>query len=106
MEWLRRRGITGVRYQRESYYYVFFEAFEDHWEGADPESERVVGEPEVGVQLAYRTYPTRISPESVRDPRSVAGGRRTIRCFKFFHDQKNYGPTFRGETPYSQRERA
>lgn len=103
LEWLRRHRITGVHYRRESYHYVFFEDFEEHWSGKEPDSERVVAEPATGVQLVYRTYPTRISPESVRDPRSVAGGKRTIRCFKFFHAQKNYGPTYKGEQPYGRR---
>jgi hypothetical protein len=104
LEWLRRKGITGIHYKREELHYVFFEAFEEHWRETEPLSERIILSPDVGVEIVYRTYPTNLTSEHVRDPRSVAGGKRTVRCFKFFHDQKNYGRAFDGEIPYSQRE--
>lgn len=83
LEWLRRYGISEVRHQPEDSHYVFFEFFEEHWLGLEPEDERLIGSPAPGVELAYRTYPTELKPEQVRDPRSVAGGKRTIRVFKF-----------------------
>lgn len=103
LEWLRRHGITGVHYRREAYHYAFFEHFEEHWSGHEPEAERLIAQPDVGIELVYRTYPTKLNPDSMRDPRSIAGGKRTVRCFKFFHDQKNYGPTYKGEKAYSKR---
>jgi hypothetical protein len=105
LEWLRRHGVEGVNYKRESWHYVFFEQFEEHWRDIEPDHERLVQEPYMGVQVVYRTYPTKLTPQHFTDPRKVAGGKRTIRCYKFFHDQKNYGPTYKDEIAYSKRPR-
>lgn len=104
LEWLRRHNIEGVNHKRESYYYVFFEKYERHWGNKDAKfEERFVAEVAPGVELVYRTYTSTLDPAKLRDPREVAGGKRLVRCFKFFHDQKNYGPAYTGETPYGQR---
>lgn len=104
LEWLRRHGIEGVHHRRESQHYVFFEKFERHWGNKDATFvERRIAEVGPGILLVYREYVSKLDPATLLDPNEVAGGKRIVRCFKFFHDQKNYGPPFSGEVAYGKR---
>lgn len=102
-EWLRRHGFERFYYRYEEFNHVFFEQFEYHWDHESYLEEMYLRALDVGVSLVYRKYPTIIKAAYARDRREVAGGERWVRCFKFFHDKKNYGRAKEGELSYRER---